>query len=213
MTHTEKVHVLFGLGVALLGLMALHAAWRPASLTRYVWPALSVLIGVLLFVPVEAGTRTYQEVSWLETWHSWVPQNAATWLSDWFTAAAAPHVIQHKVAGVLAMAMGIIAFGRARGRLAGGWERTMPTVMIATGLALGVHGGGVEHLPTLREQAHHWILGAGFGAAGISLWLVQRGTLAAPGWRFAWPAIVALTGLDLVLFYRLAAGAAGHGGH
>lgn len=212
MTHTEKVHIFFGVGLLLIGGLALHGTARPRSFTRSAWPLLTVLLGFMLFVPVEARTRTYESVGWWQTLFSWIPQEPGVWVKSWIDAVGSIHAIQHKIGGMLAMLGGVVELHVARrspdpGRMA---ELTSLLTM-SVGVAFGVHGGTAEHLPSLREQIHHWVLGAALVSAGVLLLLHQRGVLSRSIWRFAWPVLIALAGLDLVVFYRLAGSE--HGGH
>jgi hypothetical protein len=212
-THTEKVHVYFGIGVMLMGVLALYAVRRPDGWPRTAWPMVCLILGLLLFVPVEAQTRTYQPVGWWDTFFSWIPAHPETWLEDWLSKAGQFHVIQHKVGGFLAFAIGAIELGVARRWLAhDGWTRLLPWFSIAIGLSFAIHGGTERHLPSAPEQFQHWIMGAGFAVGGIVLALHQSGILRSAGWKYAWPLFVTATGLEISLFYRLASGAAGHGG-
>ena len=213
MTHTEKVHVYFGIGMVLLGVLALLAARDPKSWARTAWPLLGVVLGFLLFIPVEAQTRTYQEVGWWETLLSWIPPSAGAWFADWLDKARQPHVVQHKLGGFLAMTIGAIELGVARRWLTRpAWSRLLPWFSIAIGLSFAIHGGTEHHLPSATEQLHHWIMGAGFVGGGVLLGLHQQGILRAPHWKYAWPLLVVATGLDIALFYRLVAVMTGHGG-
>jgi hypothetical protein len=203
-THTELVHSYFGAGVAAMGILAAAAVRRPGGAAHRAWPVLSVLIGLCLFLPVEAHTRTYQQVGWLATLESVVPEHAGTWFRDWWATVQSVHAVQHKLGGLLAMAAGVVEFGVARGRLRKPvWGRLLPWFSIGLGLAFGVHGGTAAHLPSRTEQMHHWILGAAFVVGGAILALSDAGVLSGARWRYAWPLLVTLAGLDLALFYRL----------
>lgn len=204
MTHTEKVHVIFGLLCALTGALALWAARRPDSWPSRAWPVLTFLVGFFLFIPVEAQTRTYQEVGWWDTLLSAVPDNAGYWISNWFRYLDHWHVIQHKIGGFLIMVAGTVEYQRARGRLAApSWGWVFPSLLVGIAAAFGVHGGSASHLPHLSEQVHHWVFGAALALAALSLVAVRAGWLRHPAARGAWAALVLLVGLDLALFYRL----------
>jgi hypothetical protein len=204
MTHTEKVHVFFGLVAVVTGALALWSIHHPESRTRFAWPILAFLIGFFLFIPVEAQTRTYEELGWWETLRSVVPQQPSTWLSDWFRYLTHWHVIQHKVGSFLLMVVGVVEFQRARGRLAGtGWAWIFPVLLMGVALSFGVHGGTAEHLPNRVEQIHHRVMGAAFAVAAVSLLLVRTGRLQAPFWRQLWAILVVVVGLDVALLYRL----------
>lgn len=214
MTHTEKVHVIFGTMAALAGLLAVWSSYRPRSPARLCWPVIAFIIGFLLFIPVEAQTRTYQEVGWWDTLLSAVPENPSYWLDNWFDKLSQWHVVQHKIGGLLIMAVGVIEWRRARGRLERSiWGQLLPVLLVGIGLAFGVHGGGAAHLPNRAEQVHHWAFGAGFVAGGVGLFLSQRGTLRGPHWRALWAAMVVAVGLDIAFFYRLTPAERERGGH
>ncbi len=204
MTHTEKVHVIFGLAAAFTGLLALHHAYYPRSRARFAWPVLTFAIGFFLFIPVEAQTRTYQEVGWWDTLLSAVPDSPSYWLHNWFAKLDHWHVIQHKVGGILIMAVGVVEALRAHGRLGQRpWAMLLPALLVGIGLAFGVHGGSREHLPHRSEQVHHWLFGAGFVLAGLTLWLHHSGVLRGAAFRGTWAMCVLLVGLDIAFFYRL----------
>src|SRR5512147_1808344 len=116
MTHTEKVHVIFGLVGAVIGLLGLWSSYHPDSRARFGWPILASLVGLFLFIPVEAQTRTYQELGWGETLRSFVQEHPATWVHDWFHYLPHWHVVQHKVGSFLMMVAGVVEFRRSGGR-------------------------------------------------------------------------------------------------
>lgn len=203
MTHTEKVHVVYGILAVFAGGFALWHAVRPSSRARFVWPGIALLIGFCLFVPVEAQTRTYAEVGWWDTIRSLVPQDPRHWLGDWFATLAAWHAVQHKMGGLLIMAVGVIEWQRARGRLlTSRWGYALPVLLFTIGLTFGIHGGTSTHLPYRSEQVHHWILGMAFVLAAVVQALVEAKRLGG-AWRGAWAMLILLVGLDIAFFYRL----------
>jgi len=203
MTHTEKVHVVFGILGAVAGALALVHAFRPASRAQFVWPLIAILIGFCLFIPVEAQTRTYQEVGWWDTILSVVPESPRYWFDNWFAKLASWHVLQHKAAGLMIMVVGVVEFLRARGRLAtSGWRFALPVLLVLIGLAFGIHGGTAVHLPHPTEKLHHRIFGVAFVLAGLVQALVEMGRLRG-AWRGAWALLVMLVGLDIAFFYRI----------
>jgi len=203
LTYTEQVHVLFGTTIAAIGGTAWVSERNPGSRARRIWPVLCFLLGVFLFIPVDVGTGAYHRIGVWATFVSVVPDSAAYWVQRWVRPLGQLHVIEHKVTGVLAMILGATELGRATGRLTRpGWAWVLPAALIGMGLALGIHGGTPQHLPTRVEQMHHWFLGAGLGGSGIVLLLVETGRLPV-AWRNLWPIVLLLLGLDLALFYRL----------
>lgn len=213
MTHTEKVHVIFGVLAAVTGGLALWHTVRPRSRAGLVWPILTFLIGFCLFIPVEAQTRTYIEVGWWDTLLSVVPDSPQYWLDNWFTKLTAWHVVQHKVGGLLIMIVGVVEWQRARGRLARSWRRyVLPVLLVLIGIAFGVHGGSAAHLPYHSELIHHRIFGVAFVLAGLTQVLVETGRLRG-AWRATWTLLVLVVGLDIAFFYRLDPRELPTGGH
>lgn len=207
MTHTEKVHVLFGALMALMGASAAWAYRHPRSPIRFVWPVSAFLLGFFMFVPVERQTRTYVDVGWWDTFRSAFPANVVElrdFASAWIAKLAMFHVLEHKVVGLLGMVAGVVEFQRARGTLGEtGWRWALPIALIGVGLALGLHGGNAEHLPHHVEVVHHRIMGGCFVAGGALLGLVEVGALRADPWRAMWTVLLMVAGVDLVLFYRI----------
>jgi hypothetical protein len=204
MTHTEHVHVLFGILAALVGALALWATYRPASAARLVWPVLTFLIGLCLFIPVEAQTRTYLAVGWWDTLRSVVPQHPLTWVRDWLRYLPERHVVQHKLGALCIMGVGLIELLRARGRLPGAACRwALPALLLGTGVAFGVHGGTAAHLSHRTEQVHHHVLGVALTVAATSLVLVRTGRVRGRAWEGVWAGLVLAVGLDIAIFYRL----------
>lgn len=214
MTHTEKVHVLFGLGLVLTGVLAFRAERRESLAAATVWPVLAFVIGLLLFIPVEGLALTYTQVGWVEVLRSIVPDSPGTWIRDWLDKSRVTHVTQHKIGGLAAMIAGLVELGLARGwLLAARWRQVLPAALLTTGLAFGIHGGTMHHLPTRTEQAHHYLLGAGLVTAGVTVTLFRAGLVRHRAWGLVWPVLTVLAGLNLMLFYRLPSGTAGPARH
>jgi hypothetical protein len=204
MTHTEKVHVMLGSAAALAGALALWEVYRPNSRARLCWPVLAFLIGLFLFIPVEARSRTYQDLGWWEVLLSAVPEHPTTWIRDWFYYLPQRHVIQHKIGALCIMAIGLIEFRRAQGGLPGrAAGLALPALLLGTGIAFGVHGGTAAHLSHSVEQIHHQVLGVAFAAAAATLSLSRTGRLRAHFWKGLWAALVLAVGLDIAVLYRL----------
>jgi hypothetical protein len=203
MTHTEKVHVIFGLLAAVTGALAWWSVYRPTSPARLIWPVLAFLIGFFLFIPVEAQTRTYTEVGWWQTLLSAVPDNATYWVQNWFRYLKQWHVVQHKIGGLLIMVAAWIEYQRARDVRTRHGALLFPLLLLGIAAAFGIHGGSSAHLPSRTEQIQHWLMGGGFAAAAIALALVRVGWLAGRAWQSLWAVFVLAMGLELTSFYRL----------
>ena len=214
MTHTERVHVIFGVVVAVTGALALWSTARPRSPARLVWPVLAFLMGFFLFIPVEAQTRTYQELGWWATLRSVIPSDPGHWLRDWLRYVDEWHVIQHKLGSLCIMAVGVIEWARARGRLgARAWGAALPLLLLGTGLAFGLHGGTEGHLLHRTEQWHHHFAGVLLTLAAVALLVARARRLRHPAWAALWAALVLVVGLDIALFYRLTPEERATGGH
>lgn len=211
MTHTEWVHVLFGIGLVLMSVLAIRAEWRPDGVAASAWPVLAILIGLLLFVPVEAHTRTYVVLGWTDVLRTLVPDRPAHWLGDWLVAAHPTFVLQHKIGGAAAMVLGGVELARARGFLPDPrWRHMLPACILVAAVSFGLHGGTAHHLPFASEQRQHHVMGAAFALSGLSVGLHRAGILPHRRWALVWPVLALLAGISLVLFYRLPPGAAGH---
>jgi hypothetical protein len=200
MTHTEHVHLLFGIGLALTGALWLGSQLPGARRLRYVWPLVLFAVGFFLVISTETQERTYVPVGAWDTFLSVFPNSPDVWLAS----VQKFHVIQHKLTGVFAMVAAVIEESRACGRLtAPRWRWALPVLTIAAGLAIGIHGGTHQHLPRLVERAHHWILGGALVLGGVVQLVATGRPPANPIWLRVLPALVMLAGLDLALLYRL----------
>lgn len=200
MTHTEYVHILFGIGLAMTGILWLGATAYPSAPFRYAWPPILFLVGLFLVIPTETQERTYTRVGAWDTFLSVFPNSLAVWLAT----VQKVHVIQHKTAGLCAMLAAGVEGGRAVGWLtASGWRWAMPVLAILAGLAVGLHGGTHTHLPRFGEQLHHWILGTAMAGGGIVHAFASTANPRRPLAEAVLPFLVLLAGLDLALFYRI----------
>jgi hypothetical protein len=200
MTHTEHVHLLFGIGLALTGMLWLAAQNSPTGVLHRLWPPLLFAVGLFLVIPTETQERTYAQVDAWNTFLSVFPNSLEVWL----TTVQQPHVIQHKVTGICAMLAGGIEGSRALGWFsAAQWRWALPVLTMTAGLAIGYHGGTHQHLPRVSEQVHHWILGGTLVLGGVvHAVAIGRTPNHQLGQRLL-PALILLAGLDLVFFYRL----------
>ena len=170
MTHTEHVHLLFGIGLTLTGALWLGAQAYPAAPFRYMWPVLLAAVGLFLVIPTETQERTYVRVGVWDTFLSVFPNS----LSVWLTTVQKAHVIQHKVTGVCAaVAVGATASDhRCRPGHRGAWRdppasaarrRTSPSLGPGWGARAGRDGSRGRARPHSRASD----LAMGAAGAGV----------------------------------------------
>jgi hypothetical protein len=204
MSYTEWVHVYFGILVALVGGLALLAVIRPAGPARFAWPVVLILTGLVLFIPVEAQSRTYEVADWWDALRSVLPSSGRAYLGEWFGHLNHLHAIQHKAAAVFMMVAGVVEYRRARGQPASfGWGWLFPLLILGVALSFGLHGGSMGHGIQPSERWEHRLMGVVLAAAAVALALVRMGRLQGKGFEGLWAALVLALGLHLTLFYRL----------
>lgn len=204
--HTEHVHMLMGMLTIVMGAALWWKDRYPHSWARFVWPTSVLLVGFFMFIPVERATRTYMQVGIWDTMLSAFPANAAEWrvaVPTWFELLRKPHVLQHKITGVVGLVAGTVEFARARGGAIGWGRWVVPVSLLVVAVMLGVHGGTAEHLPHPVETMHHHIFGACFAGAGAALTAIEAGWLRYAAWRSVPPLFLLTGGVDMALFYRL----------
>jgi len=178
--YSELNHRVAGTFLVLLAALAAWGVARPGArvatvLAASVW----IVFGAYLFVSADP-----------EAW----PLGGGTF-GDVFTDRL---VLQHKLLALIPVGIGLVDVARAAGRgVAIAW--IVPALAMAGGAALFFHDheGGV-HLD--RTFVQHAVMGAaGIVAGGALLAIRRRARRATPlGW--AWPALLALTALVLLVY-------------
>jgi putative copper resistance protein D len=188
--YSEFNHHLAAACVLLIGLSELGAACavRFWTWTRFVLPGALLVVGVYLF-----GWSDH------EAWPVGSLSIAQTFVGGDL------EIVQHKLFAVLLLGMGTVEGLRWSGKITGpGWAWPLPMLAVFGGLLLFVHDHG--HYPGGRAiMMHHLLMGTIAIAAG-SLRLATlagfggRGSAGQAIWRFAWPGLLLLLGLQLLLY-------------
>jgi putative copper resistance protein D len=175
--------------VILMGLVELSHAMRLPSLrwARLLLP--SAMLSVGLFVTVWSDH---------EAW----PVGRLSFADSFF--GQDHEIIQHKIYGLLALAVGGVELFRRLGRMGHlAWATPLPLMAIVGGLMLFGHSHGV-HPSAQKIAMHHAIMGAMAVTAGSSK-LLSNWTHTASGpafsmWEWLWAGLILLIGVQLLIY-------------
>ena len=188
--YSEFNHHLAAACVLLIGLGELGAAYAFRSLawTRFVLPVALLAVGAYLF-----GWSDH------EAWPVGSLSIAQTFVGGDL------EIVQHKLYAVLLVSIGTVESLRWSGKITGpGWAWPLPMLAIFGGLLLFVHDHG-RYPGGHAIMMHHFLMGTIAIAAGS----LRLATLAGFGgrvlaghwvWRFVWPGLILLLGLQLLLY-------------
>ena len=188
--YSEFNHHLAAACVLLIGLSELGAAYAFRSLawTRFILPVALLAVGLYLF-------------GWSD--HEAWPVGSLT-IAQTFVGGDL-EIVQHKLYAMLLLGMGTVEGLRWSGKITGpGWAWPLPMLAIFGGLLLFVHDHG--HYPGGHAiMMHHLVMGTMAITAGSLRLATLAGfggrVLAAHGvWRVAWPGLILLLGLQLLLY-------------
>ena len=188
--YSEFNHHLAAACVVLIGLSELGAACALRSLawTRFVLPVALLAVGAYLF-------------GWSD--HEAWPVGSLT-IAQTFVGGDL-EIVQHKLYAMLLLGMGTVEGLRWSGKITGpGWVLLLPMLAIFGGLLLFVHDH--RHYPGGHAiMMHHLVM----GTIAITAGSLRLATLAGFGgrssavhwvWRFAWPGLILLLGVQLLLY-------------
>lgn len=188
--YSERNHRLAGVFVLLIALTELREAlaWTLLAWSRFLLPAAMLGAGGFLLVWSDH-----------EAWPIG-PLNLAE------TFSGTDHeILQHKIYGILSLAVGLIEWLRRAGRLAHAfWKAPLPVFAVIGGLMLFVHSHGV-HPSAQKIAMDHAIMGTMAIVAGsCKLLSTQAASPSSPAglsrWKLAWAGLILLIGVQL-LFY------------
>lgn len=154
--YSERNHHIAGWFVILMGLAELSYALRLPSIVwaRFLLPAAMIFTGVFLMVWSDHEAWPIGSLGFSETFFGQDHE-----------------IVQHKIYGLLALAVGSIELFRRLGRIGNwAWATPLPLMAIVGGLMLFDHSHGV-HPAADRITLHHTIMGVLAITAGSSkLW-------------------------------------------
>ncbi len=170
---------------ALLLVIAMATWWESRRSRRFPWSAVSaplwMAFSVYLFLSVDP-----------EAW----PLGPGT-LAD---AVADGLVVQHKALSLIPLVIGVVEVLRRAGLLRSSrWRAVVPALAVLGGATMFVHGhhGGVQ---LDRMFLHHAAMGAAAVTGAGALFLAQRTAAGRVALVRAWPALLALMALLLLVY-------------
>lgn len=185
--YSERNHHVAGLFVVLIGLAELSHASRRAALNwaRFVTPAAMLTTGLFLMI-------------WSD--HDAWPIGSLTFAQSFFGQES--EIVQHKLFGVAALAVGSIELIRRLGGLRQvWWMAPFPLMAIIGGLMLFVHSHG-GHPSGDRIALHHAIMGTMAVTAGssklLSGWVREQQTPSR--WELIWACLIVVIGAQLLIY-------------
>ncbi|MBA5869768.1 MAG: hypothetical protein GDA68_07185 [Nitrospira sp. CR2.1] len=187
--YSEFNHHLAGVFLLLIGLGEMRQAlgWRFLAWTRALLPGALIIAGVLLLI-------------WSD--HDAWPVGSMT-VAQTF-GGGDPEVLQHKVYGILALAVGIVEWSRRVGWSKHAlWAAPLPLFAIVGGLMLFGHSHG-DHPAAQKIALHHVMMGTMAITAGssklISGWRSRHLLAERSYWDLLWASLVVAIGLQLLIY-------------
>lgn len=185
--YSERNHHVAGLFVVLIGLAELGYAsrWPALGWVRFVTPAAMLTTSLFLLI-------------WSD--HEAWPVGSLTFAQSFF--GDEPEIVQHKMFGLAALAVGSIELIRRLGGLRRTWwTAPFPLMAIAGGLMLFAHSHG-DHPSGEKIALHHAIMGTMAMTAGssklLSDWMKEP--QAPSRWEVVWACLILVIGAQLLLY-------------
>lgn len=187
--YSERNHRLPGVFVLLIALTELRDALAPMRFawSRFLLPAAMLSTGGFLLI-------------WSD--HEAWPIGSLSFTDTFFGHDR--EILQHKLYGILLLAVGVIESLRRAGRLAHrAWLAPLPIFAIIGGLMLFLHSHG-DHPSAEKIALHHTAMGAMAVIAGTSKLIAMRALpddQAGPvRWSLVWSGFILLIGIQLVCY-------------
>jgi putative copper resistance protein D len=188
--YSDRNHHVAGLLVLLIGLTELREAFAVTLLawSRFLLPAAMLSAGGLLMIWSDHNAWPIGSLNLAETF-----------------SGADHEILQHKIYGILALAVGLVELLRRAGRLHHTfWNFPLPAFAVIGGLMLFLHSHGIH--PSAQAIAlNHAVMGTMAIVAGSCKLISARASSPSnpaglSRWKLAWAGFVLLIGLQL-LFY------------
>jgi putative copper resistance protein D len=187
--YSERNHHIAGLMVVLMGLAELSHVLRLSPLrgARLLLPSTLMVAGLLISVWSDHEAWPIGSLSFADTF-----------------AGGDHEILQHKIYGILALAVGSIElFRRLRGIGHKAWASPLPLMAIVGGLMLFSHSHGF-HPSGQKIAMHHAIMGTMAVTAGssklLSTWVVPENRSTATNWEMVWVCLILLIGAQLLMY-------------
>ena len=187
--YSEFNHHMAGIFLLLIGMSEVRQAlgWPALVWTKFLLPGALTVGGVFLLI-------------WSD--HDSWPIGSMTFAQTFF--GSDEEVLQHKIYGVLACAVGVVEFLRRTGWFAHAvWTVPLPVFAIVGGLMLFSHSHG-DHPAASKIALHHVIMGMMAITAGssklVSGWRTRTLIAERSYWELLWASLVVVIGLQLLIY-------------
>ena len=187
--YSEFNHHMAGIFLLLIGMSEVRQAlgWPALVWTKFLLPGALTVGGVFLLI-------------WSD--HDSWPIGSMTFAQTFF--GSDEEVLQHKIYGVLACAVGVVEFLRRTGWFAHAvWTVPLPLFAIVGGLMLFSHSHG-DHPAAGKIALHHVIMGMMAITAGssklVSGWRTRTFIAERSYWELLWATLVVVIGLQLLIY-------------
>lgn len=187
--YSERNHHIAGWSVVLMGLAELSYAMRLPSIAwaRLLLPIAMLFSGIFVMIWSDHEAWPIGSMSLLQTF-----------------SGQDHEILQHKIYGLLALAVGGIELFRRAGRLGhAAWATPLPLMAIVGGLMLFGHSHGV-HPSAHKIAMHHAVMGTMAVTAGSSKlfsgWLEIKSGRTAFRWEMLWAWLILFIGLQLLIY-------------
>ncbi len=187
--YSEFNHHLAGVFLLLIGLGEVRQAmaWQSLAWTRVLLPSALIVAGIFLLIWSDHDAWPIGSLSFFETF-----------------GGRDPEVLQHKMYGILALAVGSVELLRRAGWPGHAvWAAPLPLFAIVGGLMLLSHSHG-DHPAAHKIALHHAMMGTMAIVAGsskfISGWRSRQLHAERSYWELLWACLVVAIGLQLLIY-------------
>ena len=188
--YSERNHHIAGWLIILMGLAEVSHVMRLPSLmwARLLLPSAMLFVGVFVMIWSDHEAWPVGQLSFAETF-----------------LGQDHEIVQHKIYGLLALAVGSVELFRRLGRVGHmAWAMPLPLMAIVGGLMLFEHSHGA-HPSAHKIAMHHTIMGAMAVTAGSSKFFagwIRPVTESASSkkWEWLWASLILVIGVQLIIY-------------